>query len=193
MSKHSFLYTKLPGFWFNFLSVQTKVIANWSKKAAIVKQFAFSQHFPNFDYLAGHLSFLLSVAIVTSHILLPFQKAQDRRWLLYQTVATYCSIPVNWRKCGGDTPMPKICSHLIFIHLGVQEDGNSFPKTLAIEIKEIIPILCEIKSKIFSAAATDSSTPRDVISNSGLQTTALLRISSSSWNALFLPLVCITP
>ena len=55
----------------------------------------------------------------------------------------------------------------VFIHLGVQEDGDSFLKTLAVEIKEIIPILCEIERNIFSVAATASSTPRDVISNLG--------------------------
>jgi len=47
----------------------------------------------------------------------------------------------------------------------VQEDRVIFPKTLAIENKEIILILCEIKSKIFSAAATTSSTARDVTGN----------------------------
>lgn len=150
--KALFLYTKLPGLWFDFLSVQNKVIANWSKKSAIVQQFAFSWHLPNLDYLAGHLGFLLSDAFVRSQIFSPFQEAQDGHRLLYQTVAAYCSTPVNWRNQGVGHGQKYLCfvPVYIFIHLGVQEDGDGFPKTLAIEIKDIIPILCEIKSKNLS-------------------------------------------
>lgn len=43
-----------------------------------------------------------------------------------------------------------LCSHLNpSISLGVQEVGDSFPKTLATEIKQIIPNQYETKSKIF--------------------------------------------
>lgn len=67
-------------------------------------------------------------------------------------------------------PTPGLFPFTLSFTLGCRKMG----KTLAIEIKQIIPILCEIQIKLFSAAAAASSTPSDVISNLGLQTTALL-------------------
>lgn len=105
----------------NFLSAQHKVIATGSNKPATVKQFAFSGHFPNLFYLAGHLVCCSLLTLWGPRYFYPSRRHRSSvaihqgtekigGWYLY-----LCFVPIY-----------------IFPRLVVQEYGDSFPKSLAV-------------------------------------------------------------